>query len=250
LFLAPGLALAQREGTVHVVDWPASAGVDDGLREYEFLPSFDTLSIGYRYDAADAGPRFDLTLEWTPGAYGYVRGRRVEAGALPDDVRLVALAFRADVYTGGERVAELIVSVDSMRLGPRPDYARVELADLTWDALFVETDAETARRIVAQGFELRGAEVVQAAFAAPDAAAPDDTAEPRVAGRRPPERVVVYDRHVFVDVFFDLAWLFGGPAPVYYPVPPETPADPDAPPGDRIWRGAARTRRRGRPRSA
>ena len=210
IVLAPApFARAQgvREGVVRVLGWPESAEPPERLRGYDMLPYVDTLTIGYRYGIAGGSPLLSLALDWTPGRYGLLDGRRVDYERLPAGLRLVGLAFRADVYSGGAKAAEIVVSVDSMIVGPAPDFGRVELEGLSWDALFVDTPADAARALFEAGFELRDPEVLRAAFAAfEEETAP--AASPRVSARRAP-RTVVYERDVYVDLFFSLDWLAG-----------------------------------------
>lgn len=229
---------APHEGVLHVLDWPASASSPDQLRRYEVLPYLDTLTVGYRYETHGDAPGLSLALEWTPGAYGLLRGRRVAYEQLPDDLRLVALTIRADVYTGGRRVAEWIVSVDSMMLGPRPDFARVDLDGLAWASVFVDTDAAGARTLFDEGFELRNPEVLEAAFAVFET---DDEAAPRVRTERRPAEVVVYQRDVFFDLYLSLDWLLAGDGSYRYPAGEVGPSR-----GDRTGRGRVVTDRRSR----
>ncbi len=192
-----------RKGALRLTDWPRAL-LDEGrtlepFADLDVLPFLDTLTLEYAYGVADERPVMTFALAWTPGDEGILDGVRVPYDALPDDVRLTALDVRVGVFVRGERVTELIISVDGMALSPAPYVYPFEGADLAWETLFADGDAETARRYFREGFELRNMEVLRIAFAASDAGERDVTVTPRP---RPPARTTVYvpDRTIWVIV--------------------------------------------------
>jgi hypothetical protein len=192
-----------RKGALRLTDWPRAL-LDEGrtlepFTDLDVLPFLDTLTLEYTYGVADERPVMTFALAWTPGDEGILDGVRVPYDALPAGARLTALDVRAGVFVRGERVTELIISVDGMALSPAPYVYPFEGVDLTWETLFADGDAETARRYFREGFELRNMEVLRIAFAASDAGERDVTVTPRP---RPPARTTIYvpDRTIWVIV--------------------------------------------------
>ena len=178
-----------RKGVLHLTDWPRAL-LDEGrplepFADLDVLPFLDTLALEYTYGIDAGRPALTFTLWWVPDDEAILDGRRVPYDALPADVRLTALDVRADVFVRGERVTELIISVDGMALSPAPYVHPFEGVDLAWETLFADGDAETAQRYFREGFELRHMEVLRIAFTASDAGEPDVTVTPRP---RPPAR--------------------------------------------------------------
>lgn len=194
---------SMRQGVLRLTDWPRAL-LDEGrtlepFADLEVLPFLDTLALEYTYGIDAGRPALTFTLWWVPDDEAILDGRRVPYDALPPDVRLTALDVRADVFVRGERVTELIISVDGMALSPAPYVHPFEGVDLAWETLFADGDAETARRYFREGFELRHMEVLRIAFTASDAGEPDVTVTPRP---RPPARTTTYvpDRRTWVIV--------------------------------------------------
>lgn len=207
-----GTATAQTfesgEGVVRVTDWP-----DEEARRtlrYDILPFIDTLTVAYEYAVRDGRPALSLVVDWVPGTSAIYRGVRTSYADIPGDVRMAGLDLRIGVVVDGRKAAELSVVVDSMVVGPYPDFVEIALPDLTWDNVFAETTAEEAKAIFLNGFELADLEVAGAAFAVFDENG--EVANP--AARRPtrsqPRRVSIYRGPRFVDGFIDVTWLIGG----------------------------------------
>ncbi len=201
--LAPPAAAqeATGAGTVRLADWPGEAPQDAP----ELLPSLDTLTLRYRYAAGQEAPRMTFALEWKPGETGWFDGQEVPYAELPDGLRMTGLELRAEVYSGGRAVAEALIAVDSMRLGPFPDLYRFEGAGLSYATVFAETPADSARAYFAKGFTLRDPEILSVSFAEEEPSAQE-------AARRPPRRPrarrqTVYVPRPAIDVI--IGWRIG-----------------------------------------
>ncbi len=172
-------------------------------RGLDILPFIDTMTLTLAASDAGERPAVAARVLWRMGREGIKKGRRVPAQALPADIRLAAFVLRADVMQRGERVAGLTLAVDSTRLAAGQTLVLEPQAD--WPALFDGVSGEQARRIVNEGFTLDNLHLARAAFgvfATETSALPD----------RPRERVVhrgAYDTNVWVDVAWNLTWLFG-----------------------------------------
>lgn len=205
------------EGVMRLVDWP-----DEEARRtlrYDILPFIDTLSVAYRYQVTDGRPALSLLVDWNPSTTVVYRGARVPRSEVPGDVRMVAIDLRADVLVDGLRAATISVVVDSMVVGPAPDYVEINLPDLSWENVFVETSAEEAKAIFLNGFELADPEIAGAAFAVFDEDGRVDLEEEVASRRSPrgqPRRVSIYRAPNMVDVFVDVHWLIGGFSPPSY----------------------------------
>lgn len=263
-----GAATAQSfesgEGVVRVTDWP-----DEEARRtlrYDILPFIDTLTVAYQYAVRDGRPALSLVVDWDPGTSAIYRGVRTSYAEIPGDVRMVGLDLRIGVFVDGRRAAVLSVVVDSMVVGPYPDFVEIALPDLTWDNVFAETTPEEAKAIFLNGFELADLEVAGAGFAVFD----EDGDVTNPAAGRPtrsqPSRVSIYRAPRFVDGFIDVTWLIGGISRVPSPredIPrgsmgrgdggrnaEEARGDRRARPGDgTVGRDAGRSEARGRNRS-
>jgi hypothetical protein len=231
LVALPSLAqtsLAQQrpgaEGVLHLSDWPNSSLERSGLTEiqiartlgrFDLLPYIDTLTVGYRYEAAGDEPVLTLAIEWEPGQYGILDGRRIAYERMPDSLLLTALTIEADVFSDGERVTEAVFRFDSLALASSPDLVQLTPASLSWADLFARTPARAARSIFDRGFELRNLEIVSASFSSYDGDRDERIAGTYRTERRTPDRRTVYDGHRVTGILIDLGWLF--PPPVWLP---------------------------------
>ena len=132
---------------VYVVDWPPELRADDTETPvgYDLLPFIDTLALGYAYMEEEGQPGLHFSLAWTPGPAGILNGERLPYEEMPEDIRIVDVDLRADVYVGGEPVAALMLSLDSLMLGARPDEAFFEKTDVAWNAVFTGVSEDEAR---------------------------------------------------------------------------------------------------------
>lgn len=212
------------EGVLHLTNWPTSSLERTGLSErrinqtlgrFDLLPYIDTLTVGYRYETAGDEPVLSLAIEWKPGQYGILDGRRVAFERMPDSLLLTALTLEASVYADGKHITETVIRIDSMALAPSPDVTRFTLTDLRWDDLFVHTPHQAARRIFDEGFELRTLNIVSASFESYDADRDRSVAGTYRSERRTPSRRTAYDDHTVTGILIDLGWLF--PPRVWHP---------------------------------
>lgn len=238
--LLPATAATAQEGTgvVHIVDWPASA-LEAGERlepftDVEVLPFLDTLALEYRYLVQDGRPAMTFALSWLPGEEGILDGERVPLEELPQDVRLIALDARADVFVEGIRADEMIISVDSLALGPAPYVYPFEAVGLDWASLFEDAGPDRARSFFRTGFELRNLRVLSVAFAAYD----EEGSRPVTVTPhpRPPSRTGVYvpDPDVWIIITGRNRR------------PPDISGLPERPRGDALGRGRVGSPRRSR----
>lgn len=218
--LASNAARAQQasgQGMLLVTDWPDEATKRSG--RFEILPFIDTLSIAYRYRELDDRPDLSIVLEWAAGDETIYQRRRASFAEIEGFPALVGLELEADVVSRGVRVARFSLIVDSMMVEPSPDIIRIDLPDLTWENVFVDTPGDVAREIFTSGFELRNATIFGAGFALfEEGRQVADTAVRKRAGaeRRPPHvgprrprNVSIYRRPGHIDIAFDLFWLIG-----------------------------------------
>jgi hypothetical protein len=222
LWLAPPSAVAQNDspsrpgGTVTLTDWPdtLAAAPDDAFEtaDYQLLPRIDALTLEYRYRGASDGVDLSFVLNWAPGTEGRYQGQVLPYDQLPFDLRMVAVELLADVIVDGRDVADMMVAVDSMALPAHPSVYAFEVSDLSYDAVFLDTPADSAQQYVAEGFELRNLTVNRIAFASfgdGSVQADPDVARTEPAPRpRPPRSVYVPRTSIFVG------WRIG-PTPYY-----------------------------------
>jgi len=209
---------ARPSGTVTLTNWPdtLSAAADAAFEtsDYQLLPRLDALTMEYRYAGSRDGTDLSFVLSWAPGEDGQYDGQVLPYDQLPPDIRMVSVELLADVMVDGRDVADMIVAVDSMALPAHPSVYAFEVSDLAYDAIFLDTPADSARRYVAEGFELRNLTVNRIAFASfgerplqsePDVARTEPPPSPRP---RPPRSVYVPRTTIFVG------WRIG-PTPYY-----------------------------------
>ncbi len=224
---------------VYLLDWPPAlyerAPDADTRYPYDLLPLLDRLSLGYAYGVEDGLPALDFLLSWKPGAYGVLDNRVVPFDELPEDVRIVAVDLRAEVYVEDEPVADLRIALDSLLLGAAPDEYAFARLGTPWEAVFVNTTTDDARAYFDAGFSLRNLAVDRIAFASFEQEAPDDEREPGVVYPPYPPRVGVYPP----DVIIWVDWIFrpgaaksGAVGPRRTPregVGRDVPSDPERP---------------------
>ncbi len=128
MLLAAGPLRAQ-QGTLRIVDWPASEAelaqvVGDEVGPWsriEVLPFLDSLVLGYRYEVVADTVYAGFTLAWYPAAWGLYRGRRVLRYQMPDSVQLQAMHVRIRFAVRGRPVTTWPLRFDSLALGPWPE---------------------------------------------------------------------------------------------------------------------------------
>lgn len=191
--------------TVHLLNWPPAlyenTTQDDGaLYPYDLLASLDRLTLGYAYAVEDDLPTLDVSLTWTPGPHGVYNDQRVRYEDLPGEVVIAAVDLSAEVVVDGAVVAEMVVSLDSLVLGPSPKTFYLTERDIAWGSLFTNTSAEDARTYLVSGFELHNLEILRIAFASYE--------DEQVAGYEPPypADIGVYPPRIGIWV----GWLGGG----------------------------------------
>lgn len=198
----------QLAGSVQQHNWPLSTHAnpprESHWRQFDVLPFIDRLTLNYRMVQGAEQPDVQLGLSWVPGQEAVVAGRRGPYARLPEGIALVAFELRADVVVNGQVRGEFVVQVDSARLQAQDTLFFAPEA--TWDALFAGRSAEEAREIVQQGAHLERLRLVRAAFAVYDVVGAD-----RRLSSRP--RGTVYRDEAYVDVSWDLYWLFGSDSP-------------------------------------
>ena len=211
VLLVPGSAAQQRlaaEGIARLTDWPASsetARAELDEQAFEVLPFLDTLTLGYRYIAAERGPRLETALEWTPGRRGIYDGKEVDYKRLPADVEMTALVLGAQVHVGGRPVANAVIAIDSLALAASPATYTVTVDTLAWETVFESASAAEARAYFEAGFELRNLEIVSVAFASYE----DEVAErERPRRHRRATRTTVYEPGFGADIY--IGGVIGG----------------------------------------
>ncbi len=158
--------LGEGQGTATLEDWPRSLPTlleDMGERAPYLLPKIDSLALDYRYEATDTTSRWTFALSWRPGRHVLHRGDIVPWKEGPSDIRMANVELRADVWLDGESVAEMIVAVDSMSLGPLPGRFRFTVR-VDHDRVFLDTSPEEARRLLSQGVALESIVVERMGF--------------------------------------------------------------------------------------
>lgn len=204
-------------GMVVLSNWP-----DDPIREttkFDILPFVDSLSLAYRYQVKEGRPELSIVMEWSAGTEAIYNGERTKMSELDGTPAIVGLDLSADVLSGGRVVAAFSLVVDSMIVEPSPDLIRIDLPDLSWDNVFVDTPASQAQEIFENGFELANPAIVRAGFAlfdgseaiAGDRVEQQDHPDRRgpASDTRRPRNVSIYRHPGIIDIGFDLFWLIG-----------------------------------------
>lgn len=239
--------MVRPSGTVTLTDWPdtlAAAAEDFESGAYQLLPKIEALSVEYRYEGTPRGVDMSFVLSWAPGEEGLYEGRVQPYDQLPPDLRMVAVEVLADVVVDGRDVADMMIAVDSMALPSHPSVYAFEVAELAYDAVFLDTPVDSARQYVEHGFTLRDLAVNQIAFASfadrpprsePEVAQDEPPTPPRP---RPPRSVYAPRTGIFIG------WRIG-PDPYY--VGPGRTRRPEQPRGESVGRSTAETDRREQP---
>lgn len=162
-------SIGQGSGESSLSDWPAD--LEEARRnirtELQLLPKLDQLDLSYRYQVGEEGVDFSFVLAWRPGREALYQGRIVRYRSLPDGVRMTAIELEADVHVDGERVARMLIGVDSMALAPDPSVYSFEVPSVAYEQVFLETSAEEARRFLREGVSLRNLHISRVAFGVP-----------------------------------------------------------------------------------
>ncbi len=197
------------EGLVQLVEWPQVVYETQGAMDMpdvraaeqygdvELLPRVDTLSLWYAWSVVDELPHIDFDLAWDQGWGGIQDGRVVRGGRFDRDVVLDLIDLHADVMVDGERVGDLVLTLDSLALLPRPDYYAFQTLGVTWTDVFANMDSTAAREAFTKGFALENLDILRAGFEElPEPEARDVPVEIR---RRPVRRsIFVPDPDVWI----------------------------------------------------
>lgn len=189
-------ARAQGQGTATLEGWPPSLPQllrEMGPKAPYLLPRIDSLGLNYRYASTDSTSRWSFVLGWQAAERVLYQGEILPVAEAPSDLRMTNVELRADVISGGRKVGEMIIAVDSMRLRSLPSIYTFEVA-VGHDRVFLDTPPGAARRALARGITLRNLVVERMGFSTPEdarsarppQAEPDDRpreAEPRRAPR-------------------------------------------------------------------
>ncbi len=172
----------QRDGRVVLTNWPSSlSGLleEMGKKAPYLLPKIDSLSLDYRYVANDSTSTWSFVLEWRPGNRVLHEGKIMPRARAPSNIRMANIEFRAHVQTDGRPVGDMIVGVDSMRLGPSPSMYAFEVT-VDHDRVLLNASEEAARKALLEGITIDRLVVERMGFVA-DTVATSDRPE------RPPE---------------------------------------------------------------
>ena len=219
--------------------WPESLPrlLDDmGPRAPRLLPAIDSLALEYAYDRTGAASSVSWTfqLSWRPGRRVLYEGRVLPRREAPPQIRMASVELLADVIVDGQRRAEMIIAVDSLRLAPQPQHDRFNVS-VGYDRVFLDTPPAVARRYLKRGITLANLRVERMGFVA------DGMATGRVLNDRDPQerrpapapRPRVYEPRVRILV----GWRIG-PDPYYVGRGNDAQAPPRA---DRTRDDAGRT---------
>ncbi len=155
------------EGVVTVSDWPEHRRADAAPLDYgkfRLLPFIDTLIVGYRFTEVADKATMELALEWQIGERGVLNGRQVKRAQLPDRVIVESIDLLAKVVVDEQVVGEFFLPLDTLRLGPSPSVARVEIRDVDWASVFSDVSEEKARELFRTGFQLEDLRILRVVF--------------------------------------------------------------------------------------
>ena len=194
-------------GIMFMTNWPSPAERED--MSHQVLPYVDTLVVSYTYDEVDDAPSLSMAMEWVPSGEAVIRGELRPLSEV--DVRMVAVELEAGVYVDDAFVATMSVVVDSMMVGPSPDFVEINLPNLAWSNVFVDVPEQEAKSLFERGFELRDPQFTHVAFALfEETGEPTgDASSPDVRRHTSPRDVGVHGRSSRVYGVFDLFWLLG-----------------------------------------
>lgn len=192
--------------------WPESLPQllrEMGTRAPRLLPEIDSLALEYTYTPGPDDVVWELQFSWRPGRRVLYEGRVLPRRDAPSGLRMVSIEVLADVIVDGQRRAEMVVAVDSMRLGPQPRVYRFE-ALAGYNRVFLDTPPDAARRFLERGVTLANLRIERMGFVAEEedgvtgAMRPPDTRERRPVPRRAPS---VYEPRTRVGVL--IGWRIG-----------------------------------------
>ena len=155
------------EGVLTLTNWPEQRRVDAApldYGEFRLLPFIDTLIVGYRFTEAADKAFMEIALEWQIGERGVLNGRKVRRSQLPDRVIAESIDLLAKVVVDERVVGEFFLPLDTLRLGPSPSIARVEIRDVEWDSVFSDVSGERARELFRTGFRLEDLRILRVVF--------------------------------------------------------------------------------------
>ncbi|MFT5141917.1 MAG: hypothetical protein ACI80V_003635 [Rhodothermales bacterium] len=194
-------AFGQSNGVVVRTNWPdvlyetqAAAMNRPGMAAAEdfadvaVLPFVDSLSLSYNAFVEADFPVIDFSLQWIAGQGGILDGELTNE--FPDSLFLTLIDLHADVRVQGEKVGDLILTLDSLWL-PSGDYWYQFSTNLAhWEGIFDDVDEAGARAAFESGFELAGLDILRVEF---EAAEPATWVEEEVlVVRRPPRRRSIF----------------------------------------------------------
>lgn len=148
--------LGDGEGTVTLEGWPRSLPTlldEMGPDAPYLLPRIDSLALDYRYAATDTTSRWSFVLNWRPAERVLYEGEVLPLRDGPRGIRMTNVELRANVRVDGEKRAEMVVAVDSMRLRATPDRFAFNVT-VGHDRVFLDTGPDEARRILSEGATL------------------------------------------------------------------------------------------------
>jgi len=143
-------------GTAVLADWPPSLSdlLDRmGQQAPRLLPKIDTLMVDYAYSTGDDVVDMRFGLQWTSGESVLYRGDVIPRSEGPPDVRMSSFEILLEVVTGGRKVAETVIAVDSMALPPAPGYYEFNVR-VPYEQVFLDMDARTAESYLKEGVTL------------------------------------------------------------------------------------------------
>jgi hypothetical protein len=226
--------MGQGKGVATLTDWPTS--LPELLREMGrdapyLLPRIDSLALEYRYASNDSTSQWSFVLGWDPDHRVLYEGEVLPREEGPSDVRMTNVELRADVLVDGEKVGDMIVAVDSMRLRSLPSIYSFEVT-VGHDRVFLDASADEARLALAQGVTLDNLVVERMGFAAAGEPTSERKRTPDVRERRPapPRQPSVYEPRTSIFIGWRLA-----PRPYY--VGEKDGKRNVEPRGDRMGRG-------------
>ncbi|MEM8486664.1 MAG: hypothetical protein AAF564_14015 [Bacteroidota bacterium] len=239
LLLVPYASGQERVQQIAITDWPLSvheeASTDAFFEESGVLPLIDELTIAYSYRVADSLPAFSYKLQWEPGDFVYLDGKKTPFAELSGEVLIESIVVQAEVVVEDTPVTLFTLAHDSLMAQAMTGYVTVEMGDLAWETVFADTDAATAQAYFQKGFNIRNPKIASISFVHFE----DDPAvaenEPATRKPRRPSRRTIFRPGISIWVDF----------PFYGRRPPPRIADVDTrstePRGDRVGRGDQRT---------
>lgn len=207
----------------------------------ELLPRVDSLGLGYAWSTEGDLPHVDFDLWWMRGEGGIVDGRIVPGDRMPERILLDLVDLHAEVHVDGRRVGDLLLTLDSLSLGPVPEVFSFETVDVTWSDVFASMDSTVAREAFTKGFTLEHLDILRVAFA--DVPAVESAGRDVPVVMRQPRRRTIFVPDVDIWIGWDL-----GPDP--WLAPPRRIPRTYAPRGGTVGRTAGESRRPARDRGA